>query len=79
MQVRTGLGRRKLYRDGTIPAGTLEAVRAEFRDVLCQARGRPGERKRENAQKVLNRLEAAWLDGGVSRETMTRFVKKFVQ
>jgi len=78
MQVRTGLGRRKLYRDGTIPAGTLEAVRTEFRDVLCQARGMAGERKRENVQKVLNKLEAAWSDGGVSRETMARFVKKFV-
>lgn len=79
MQVRTGLGRRKLYRDGTMPAGTLEAVRAEFREVLCQARGNAGERKRENAQKVLHRLEASWSDGGVSRETMTRFLKKFVQ
>ncbi|KAF8591633.1 glycosyltransferase family 1 protein [Ramaria rubella] len=79
MQVRTGLGRRRLFRDGTTPAGTLEAVRAEFRDVLSNARGKIGARKRANAQKVLEQLEAAWEEGGVSRETMTRFVKKFVK
>jgi len=70
---------RKLYRDGTTATGTLEAVRAEFRDVLCLARGKSGEQKRMNAQKMRRKLGDAWMDGGASRETMDRFAKKFLQ
>ncbi|KIJ41897.1 glycosyltransferase family 1 protein [Sphaerobolus stellatus SS14] len=78
LQVRTGLGRRKVYRDGTIPTGTLESIRAEFRDVLSRAKGPSGERKRENALKVSQALIGAWSDAGVSRETMARFISRFV-
>lgn len=55
-----------------------EMIRAEFIDVLARARGPDGQRKKENAMKMGERLRAAWMDGGVSHETAKRFIRRFV-
>ncbi|KAF8508423.1 hypothetical protein BU17DRAFT_70821 [Hysterangium stoloniferum] len=90
IQVRTGVGRRRMYRHGS-PNSTpapgcssfnseipLSSVRAEFRDILGRARGPDGENKRENAMRMGEKLAKAWGEGGVSKETIKRFVQKFI-
>lgn len=62
----------------TIATASQEMVRAEFIDVLARARGPDGQRKKENAMKMSERLRAAWMDGGVSHETAKRFIRRFV-
>lgn len=88
IQVRTGFGRRKMHRHASphsTPGPSLfdsetpfSSVRAEFRDIIARAQGPDGERKRENAIRMGERLAKAWGEGGVSRETIKRFVAKFI-
>ena len=59
-----GNGLKPIYRTGKAPVGTLDAVRAEAHEVLDKAFGEDGQRKRANAQKLKERINAAWdVDG----------------
>lgn len=65
IRVRVGKhGLRPLYRGSPQPAGTLEVVAVEARDVLQRARGEEGARKRRNAELLGDKLRGAWKKGG---------------
>ncbi|KAH9847629.1 UDP-Glycosyltransferase/glycogen phosphorylase [Lenzites betulinus] len=67
-------GLKPIYRTGRQPTGTVEALKAEVRDVLGRAFGADGARKRENMQKFSRAVEREWDEGGVARENMSAFV-----
>ncbi|GJE88822.1 glycosyltransferase family 1 protein [Phanerochaete sordida] len=64
LAVRTGHGLRARARTGTAPAGTLDAVRAEAREVLVRAFGADGEERRANVGALRERSEGLWRPGG---------------
>ncbi|KAI0630403.1 UDP-Glycosyltransferase/glycogen phosphorylase [Trametes polyzona] len=74
LEVRTGDGLRPVFRTGRAPAGTLDAVRAEARDVLARAFGEDGARKRARLRALKARLDKAWEDGGASRRDVEAFL-----
>ncbi|OSD03899.1 glycosyltransferase family 1 protein [Trametes coccinea BRFM310] len=80
LEVRTGLGLKPLCRNGKAPAGTLDAVRAEARDVLVRAFGEEGKGKRANALQLRDAVRAEWEEpvgegeGGASWRDFRAFV-----
>ena len=52
--------------------GTLDALRAEARQVLDKAFGEDGARKRANAGALRNRINAAWDEDGRAAADMKR-------
>ena len=50
LEVRTGPGLKPIYRTGYTPKGTVEAVKAEVREVLQKAFGEDGAKKRAKLQ-----------------------------
>ena len=65
IQVRTGIeGSKRLNRGGSPPAGTCESVAAEARDVFRRMKGSEGNRKRQNAEVVRDKLSKAWKNAG---------------
>ncbi len=74
LEVRNGTGLMPIYRTGRTPAGTLDAVRAELRDVLARAFGADGQEKRARLQKVRKTLEGAWAEGGAGKRDVETFV-----
>ncbi|GJJ16199.1 hypothetical protein Clacol_010495 [Clathrus columnatus] len=71
-RIRSGL--RPLYR-GIEPQGTLEAIETEIRNVLQQAWGCDGARKRENILKLKEKLNIAWNEDGEARIEFLEFLK----
>ncbi|CDO69246.1 Glycosyltransferase Family 1 protein [Trametes cinnabarina] len=84
LEVRTGQGLKPIYRTGKTPAGTVEAVEAEARDVLTRAFGEDGVRKRAHLIQLRKEVLQAWSDpvdgdsGGSSRKDLMTFVKSLV-
>ena len=74
LEVRCGTGLRQIYRNGKTPTGTIEAVKAEMRDVLDRAFGDDGVRKRANLQVIRKKLQAAWAEDGVARRELEAFL-----
>ncbi|RPD59822.1 UDP-Glycosyltransferase/glycogen phosphorylase [Lentinus tigrinus ALCF2SS1-6] len=74
IEVRRGKGAGKIYRTGQTPVATVDAVRAEFRDVLERAFGEDGARKRENLAEVRRTLEGAWAEEGIARREVEAFL-----
>ncbi|KAI9066602.1 glycosyltransferase family 1 protein [Trametes sanguinea] len=80
LEVRTGLGLKPLYRTGKAPTGTLDAIKAEARDVLKRAFGEEGAVKRARALKLREAVLAEWEEpagenqGGASRRDFEAFV-----
>ncbi|KAI0743896.1 UDP-Glycosyltransferase/glycogen phosphorylase [Daedaleopsis nitida] len=74
LQVRTGHGLMPIYRTGYTPKGTVEAVKAEAREVLAKALSEDGSKKRERLQVVRSGVNGAWEDGGSSRRDVTAFL-----
>lgn len=77
VEIRTGIGLKPLY-SGRVPQGTREAIEAEFRDVIDQARGDVGAVKRKNAERLKDELAEAWATGGSSRAAVHDFVAKYL-
>ena len=67
LEVRTGDGLKPIYRTGYTPKGTVEAVKAEAREVLTKAFGEDGARKRENIRKLQKGALELWKEGGEAR------------
>ena len=64
IEVRNGDGLKPILRNGRTPVGTVEAVRKEVAEVLENAFGLDGERKRANMQKLREAMAAGWKEGG---------------
>ncbi|KAI0706808.1 UDP-Glycosyltransferase/glycogen phosphorylase [Cerioporus squamosus] len=74
IEVRHGAGAGKIYRTGRTPIGTVDAVKAEFRDVLERAFGEDGARKRARLEEVRRTLEGAWAEDGPARREVEEFL-----
>ncbi|KAI8985767.1 UDP-Glycosyltransferase/glycogen phosphorylase [Trametes punicea] len=74
LEVRNGTGLGEIFRTGKTPTGTLDAVRAELRDVLLRAFGEDGAAKRARVLKLRERLEGAWSENGIARKEMEAFL-----
>ncbi|KAL7281208.1 hypothetical protein ACG7TL_004516 [Trametes sanguinea] len=80
IEVRTGLGLKPIFRNGRTPAGTLDAVQAEARDVLTRAFGDEGAEKRARLLKLREAILAEWDEpcgespGGASRRDFLAFM-----
>jgi hypothetical protein len=66
-------GAKPLYR-GVQPAGTIEAVAAEARNILKQARGPEGEQKRRNAESMRHKWKKEWEESGEALSNLKRFL-----
>ena len=74
IEVRHGTGAGKIYRNGRTPIGTIDAVKAEVRDVLERAFGEDGAQKRANLLELRKTLQAAWAEEGVARREVEAFL-----
>lgn len=74
IEVRTGLGLQPMLRSGRSPVGTLDAVKAEARDILTRAFGDHGARLRENLGPLRRALLGEWEEGGASRRDVVGFL-----
>ncbi|TBU37221.1 UDP-Glycosyltransferase/glycogen phosphorylase [Dichomitus squalens] len=74
LEVRTGNGLKPIYRTGYTPKGTIEAVKAEVRDVLQKAFGEDGAKKRARLEELRKAVNGEWEDGGLSRKEATEFL-----
>ena len=66
LEVRSGNGLRPIYRTGYTPVGTVEAVKAEARDVLTKAFGEDGVEKRERLEGLRQAVLSEWEEGGAA-------------
>ena len=74
LEVRTGEGLKPIYRTGYTPKGTIEAVKAELREVLQKAFGEDGAKRRERLEVVRKAVNEEWEEGGTSRMDATAFL-----
>lgn len=74
LEVRTGQGLRPIFRTGKAPTGTLDAVRAEARDVLARAFGEDGAQRRARLLALKERVDKEWEEGGASRKDVEAFI-----
>ncbi len=54
--------------------GTIEALKAEAREVLSKAFGEDGAKKRERLQALRKAVNSEWEDGGASKRDMLAFL-----
>ena len=74
-EIRTGdHSEKEIARLGKAPTGTLDAVRAEARDVLDKAFGEDGKRKRENTMKMREAVLNAWNEDGTSKRDVEKLM-----
>ncbi|KAI0645550.1 UDP-Glycosyltransferase/glycogen phosphorylase [Trametes meyenii] len=74
IEVRHGSGLGRIYRNGRLPIGTIDAVKDETRRILDQAFGEDGAGKRVRLQGLRKKLQAAWADNGVARREVEAFL-----
>ncbi|KAI0661229.1 UDP-Glycosyltransferase/glycogen phosphorylase [Cubamyces menziesii] len=74
VEVRTRYSDKPIFRNGKKPLGTLEAVKAEARDVLTKAFGEDGARKRERLLQLQHEVLSEWDEGGASRRGFMNFL-----
>ncbi|OSD03898.1 glycosyltransferase family 1 protein [Trametes coccinea BRFM310] len=74
LEVRTGHGLHPLHRNGRKPVGTIDAVKAEAKDVLTKAFGDDGAQKREKLLTLTRAFEQEWEEGGASWEDVHAFL-----
>ena len=74
IEVGHGSGLGKIYRTGRTPIGTVDAVKAELREVLDRAFGEDGARKRENLVALRKTLQTAWAEDGDARRDVEAFL-----
>ncbi|KAF8479891.1 UDP-Glycosyltransferase/glycogen phosphorylase [Gautieria morchelliformis] len=64
---------------GVQPTGTMEAVMAEARNILQQARGPEGARKRCNAESMRYKWRKEWEESGEALTNLRRFLADISQ
>ncbi|KAI1796353.1 UDP-Glycosyltransferase/glycogen phosphorylase [Ganoderma leucocontextum] len=74
LEVRTGDGLKPIYRTGYTPKGTIEAIKAEVREVLQKAFGEDGAKKRARLEVVTKAVNGEWEEGGTSRREAAEFL-----
>ncbi|KAI1785433.1 UDP-Glycosyltransferase/glycogen phosphorylase [Ganoderma leucocontextum] len=74
LEVRSGNGLKPICRNGRVPTGTVDAVKAEMREVLGKAFGEDGEKKRARLAQVKKAVLAEWEDGGASKRDVVAFL-----
>ena len=74
LEVRTGDGLKPIYRTGYTPAGTIDALKAEAREVLMKAFGEDGKEKRARLEGLRNAVLSEWEEAGSSRRDVTAFL-----
>ena len=67
-------GLKPLYR-GVTPTGTDEAVAAEARTIIRNARGPEGEKKRQNAELIRDKWRKEWEEGGDALTELRRLLR----
>ncbi|KAI9066607.1 glycosyltransferase family 1 protein [Trametes sanguinea] len=74
IEVRTGYGLHPLHRNGRKPVGTIDAVKAETKDVLTKAFGDDGAQKREKLLALTRAFKQEWEEGGASWRDVHAFL-----
>ncbi|KAM5530920.1 hypothetical protein V8D89_015410 [Ganoderma adspersum] len=74
LEVRTGEGLKPIYRTGNTPKGTIEAIKAELREVLQKAFGEDGAKRRERLEVLKKAVNGEWEEGGTSRTDAAAFL-----
>ena len=74
LEVRSGDGLKPIYRTGYTPKGTIDAIKAEVREVLQKAFGEDGARKRQKLAEITTAVNSQWAEGGASRRDIIRFL-----
>ncbi|KAI0371040.1 UDP-Glycosyltransferase/glycogen phosphorylase [Pilatotrama ljubarskyi] len=74
IEVRTGHGLHPIYRNGRKPAGTIDVLKSEAREVLTKAYGQDGAEKRERLQKLTESVLREWEEGGAALRDATAFL-----
>ncbi|CDO72764.1 Glycosyltransferase Family 1 protein [Trametes cinnabarina] len=74
IEVRTGHGTHPLYRNGRKPVATMDALKAEARDVLTKAFGEDGAKKRERVLALAREFNRQWEEGGTSYSDVSAFL-----
>ncbi|KAI0760255.1 UDP-Glycosyltransferase/glycogen phosphorylase [Fomes fomentarius] len=74
LEVRTGSGLKPIYRTGFVPKNTVDALKAEAREVLAKAFGENGKEKRARLEEVRKGVTAAWKEGGSSWRDASGFL-----
>jgi len=76
-----GTGRPYRFKDAdpkNVPTFTVEAVREEIRDVLNKLKSDEGLVVRKNFEKMSKEFLSGWDEGGEARDSVERFLRKFV-
>ncbi|KAJ3015940.1 hypothetical protein NUW54_g916 [Trametes sanguinea] len=73
-EVRTGHGTHPLHRNGRKPAGTVDALKAEAKDVLAKAFGEDGTNKREKLLALARSFKNEWEEGGTAWRDVHAFL-----
>ena len=72
--LRSGLGTRPIRRKNDwAPPCTVEALRAEFEEVLEKALGEDGEMMRKNVLEMKEKIEASWAENGEGWKEVGKF------
>ncbi|KAI0644654.1 UDP-Glycosyltransferase/glycogen phosphorylase [Trametes meyenii] len=74
IEARSGLGMKPRYRDGKKPVGTIDALKAETREVLGKAYGLDGAEKRKRLQALSKAFEREWEEGGSALRDVSKFL-----
>ncbi|KAI0760274.1 UDP-Glycosyltransferase/glycogen phosphorylase [Fomes fomentarius] len=74
LEVRTGGGLKPIYRTGFVPKNTVDALKAEAREVLTKALGADGKEKRARLEGVRKGVMGAWEEGGSSLRDASAFL-----
>ncbi|KAI0790764.1 UDP-Glycosyltransferase/glycogen phosphorylase [Abortiporus biennis] len=77
-EIRSGEGLRPICRTGKTPSGTIESVRIETAQVLDDAFGAGGEKKRENVKRLQEKVLAGLKDGGSSKADLETLAQQLV-
>ncbi|EIW63015.1 UDP-Glycosyltransferase/glycogen phosphorylase [Trametes versicolor FP-101664 SS1] len=67
-------GLKPIYRNGRQPLGTVEALKAEVREVLQKAFGEDGGEKRKNLPKISSVVRCDWEEGGAAKRDISVFL-----
>ncbi|EIW63128.1 UDP-Glycosyltransferase/glycogen phosphorylase [Trametes versicolor FP-101664 SS1] len=75
IEVRTGVaGRHTIYGKGRAPVGSIEAIKAEVRDVLTKAYGPDGAEKRQRLVALTRDVTHEWEEGGSALRDVRAFL-----
>ncbi|KAL7281193.1 hypothetical protein ACG7TL_004501 [Trametes sanguinea] len=74
IEVRTGHGTHPFHRNGRKPVGTIDALKAEAKDILTKAFGEDGAQKRDKLSALKSSFEHEWEEGGTAWRDVHAFL-----